>query len=352
MRRIALWGSYSEGNFGDDLMALLLAEACKSTGASVVAYRTPPLFESRYGIERAESLDDLLAGADLCVVGGGEFLFRRALIKYLARRYLRRFENSCAELAHHAERRSVPLAAFSVGGDGTTEFRHLSRQRRALFGSPMLRYASVRLRSDLATLSGTGARIDHFPDVLLATAELVHATQAPRQKRAAARVALNVHRLLGIRLVQQLRNRLVQGREVELVIVRSHLAGSGHDYELSARDVGGGVEEHHYRDPRETAGFLATCDVVVSSKLHVGVVAMSYGGAFVSVSGKPKAREFMTSVGNPHVYSGADAVRIPGVVARLLDPSCAPHESGRLAAPDVRCAALNHIHALETFVRA
>lgn len=313
--KIALWGSYSEGNFGDDLMALAFARTCIDQGATVSGFCVPESF-ARHGIAKADTLTELLRQADLCVIGGGEFLFRSAPLKRLLRSYFRRFEVSCADLADAVERATVPLAAVSVGGDGTTHFQRLSRDRRRLFGSRHLISATVRLPSDLQTLSRLGNRAAYFPDALLATPLLFPFRNEGARKTL--RVGLNLHRSLGISFVERLREHLKGRADVELVAIRSHSERSGHDYELAAADVDGAIEEHRYLDPIDTSRFLSSLDVVVSSKLHVGVVALAYGARFISFGGKPKARSFVATIGEGEYYPSNEVDRALAAVATSI----------------------------------
>lgn len=341
--RVALWGSYDEGNFGDDLMALLLAQACQRAGANVVAYRTPDVLSTKYGIERADTLADLLRGADLCVVGGGEFLFKGAPLKQMVRGYLRRFEANCRQLARAVSGASIPLAAISIGGDGSRQMESLSRGRRELFGSPNLTYASVRLPGDVAVFEGSKAKVEYFPDVLLATSGLIECSTRLEKRRV--QIGINLHKKVGRAFVERLHDAIRGRSDVELVLLRSHLPTSGHDYELEAGDVRDVHEEATYTEPLEMVKVLAGLDVVVSSKLHVGVVAMSYGARFISYSGKPKAREFLATVKSPHAYSASSMdLALRAAVASISETHLrSPSES----VADAKSAALHHVQTLQ-----
>ena len=74
MPRVALAGYYDAGNFGDDLSAVLFGLALRRYGIPFSVYGLCEPYAQRFGFERAASPDELLAGADAFVWGGGGLL--------------------------------------------------------------------------------------------------------------------------------------------------------------------------------------------------------------------------------------------------------------------------------------
>lgn len=72
--KVAIWGSYNHGNYGDDLMAIQFANYFKELGVHPCVYRLDECLAKKYSIESAKSLDDLLENASFGIIGGGGML--------------------------------------------------------------------------------------------------------------------------------------------------------------------------------------------------------------------------------------------------------------------------------------
>ena len=72
--KIAIWGSYNHGNYGDDIMAIQFAKALMDEGFEPWVYRLDKDLADRFQIHSTSSLDELLDESPICLIGGGAML--------------------------------------------------------------------------------------------------------------------------------------------------------------------------------------------------------------------------------------------------------------------------------------
>ena len=136
-------------------------------------------------------------------------------------------------------------------------------------------------------------------------------------------------------------------KRLVLHFIRSHLVDAAASYEIMPTAFGESVQLHRYRDPKETAAFLGSLDAIVSSKLHLGVVALSYGVPFLSFSGKGKTRAFMRSIGAEHAVF---AVAQERSVVRTLEDMLVGRMSPKALIGSASVAARESLGHLERLV--
>jgi polysaccharide pyruvyl transferase WcaK-like protein len=86
------------------------------------------------------------------------------------------------------------------------------------------------------------------------------------------------------------------------------------DYIPYGRDQSNIIACH---DPFEFGAMLTRCDIIISHKLHVGLVAAMGGAKFISVSGHPKVKAQLNLLGLDDNILG---VSIPNDKRRLFIP--------------------------------
>ena len=73
-RKIALFGCYKHGNFGDEVMCIMIARTLKSFGFRPTVFSFPRIAPSRSRLTQPTLLESLLDGAVARVLGGGGLL--------------------------------------------------------------------------------------------------------------------------------------------------------------------------------------------------------------------------------------------------------------------------------------
>lgn len=311
--KVAIWGSYNHGNFGDDVMAIQFAEAIKRYGGSPVVYRLNPALAATYEIETARTLDQLFEGASFGIIGGGMMLGEGSLLRFLARPHARSFEQDFICLLAASRNHRCPIYPLSIGGDGSGQLRSMSRWRRQFFSSGCCQMATVRLEEDVDLLEKLGKRALHFPDVLLG-ASYIWPMYTPIQRAPGIiNVGINLIARTGKRLFDKL---IVQAKASSGIVfhfINSHLPTSGSAYELLPDSLHENIRIHRYEDPKATTHFIAGLDLLISSKLHLGVTALSFDVPFLSFSGKGKTLSFL------HSIDGADSIYPAGSEDRVME---------------------------------
>src|SRR5687767_3323980 len=115
-RKIALYGFYKHGNFGDDIMCLMIARTLKSLGLRPAVYQLPDYYASTALLDSAATMESLVDGAVACVLGGGGFLISAGGNVFPA---LLEQDEDLERLAPICQARSIPVWGVSIGGTGT-----------------------------------------------------------------------------------------------------------------------------------------------------------------------------------------------------------------------------------------
>lgn len=288
--KVAIWGSLNYGNFGDDVMNVIFGRHLKSLGCEVRLYRLSERYAQSYSLISSSTLDDLLENVDFCLIGGGSWLESRELG--------RSYEEDFVELKNKLEEYDVPLYIASIGGDHSSSFANLSLDRRELFGSSMFKGGTVRLASDLKVFEGQGVSVFHFPDIVLQSAQhFLHDARKRGDNNQKFRIAISVGDGSHLRsLIKRIRLFPFLYRKYEIYFLRTHLPEYNLSYEY--QHIGGPANllNYQYTDLESFHKFIQSVDVMICSKLHPGVAALSCGTPFLWVGGYQKTRAFMDSV--------------------------------------------------------
>jgi hypothetical protein len=336
--KVALFGWYMHGNFGDDLMAILFARAIKSAGFHPVAYRLPPQIAESEHIESADTIASLLEGASACVLGGGGLLVSAEDPPSPA---LMAFDEHLGQIANFCRSQSIPVWGASIGGTGAGRAGNLYPGLATLLSSGVMSGVTLRLERDKPLLDAFGIPSEHFPDVVFLAPEFwpANQTHAPRRlvlthhlgKQPAGSAFVRALGLCGPPLL---------GLRTADVVTR-HLSTYDRPWSPGDRRV-------PYTDVQGMADLVSQAKAVISSRLHLGIFAMAYGALFFSYGGKAKTTAQLEELGlDSHILSRGDLlsflIRLRGgyaveqaVIARML--------------PGLRKAARGHLLALKAFL--
>lgn len=292
--KVAVFGSYNYGNYGDDLMGVMFAHRLKHLGADPTVYRLDPAFAETYGVKTTQSLDTLLANAEFCIVGGGGLLTGKSKLSALDQE----IEDGYEAFALATQKYDCPIYPLSVGGDGRGEATPLPKGRHSLFSSPTCERTTVRNQSDIALMNHLGKEAVCYPDVLWSAPNYWNLAK-PENTSDILKIGINLadtrkHRALvsTIDLLSKL-----NPQKVEIHLIRSHLAQYPVNYEMLPASHQAHLYSHTYSDPVETLAFLGSLNVLVSQKLHLGLSALAMGVPFISYGGQGKTHTLLKSIG-------------------------------------------------------
>jgi polysaccharide pyruvyl transferase WcaK-like protein len=295
MPRVALAGYYEAGNFGDDLSAVLFGLALRRYGIPFSVYGLCEPYAQRFGFERAASPDELLAGADAFVWGGGGLLVSWPPLTY--RLLYRSAASRLGALVRAVAARAIPVLLASVGGDGrpigtlTPAYKaHLVAAARSI---------TVRNPQDVDILKARGQHAALFPDIVWGLRRVL-----PIERRRGARLRVgfdlypsNLVRQGALQLLPRLQAAVRRRQDCDFVFIDTTNASRKPYRGLGGIIRGANVSRYQFRDLDADLDFVASLDAVFSSRLHVPVVAMQCGVPAVSVFAERKTRLLYANLG-------------------------------------------------------
>lgn len=290
---LLIWGAYQQQNFGDDLMAVMFYQKLTALGHRVSVFGLSENEARLNNIVVCHNLEDGLKGADAIIIGGGAVLNERQFFRRLLRSSLRKIELRYLLLSNALRKYKKPLYFSSIGSDGIMSFHDIPFARRKLLFSTSVRGGTVRLKRDVDILAAASIRASAAPDILLGASDHFKQPRSDWQFDN-PRILLNLHkrhREFGERFISLVRKNFP---EAHIFVGQSCVADASYPYEWECSSDN--VTILPYDNCVDLLKFLSTMNLVLSSKLHVGLVAMSFGVPFLSIGGRSKVREQLSEL--------------------------------------------------------
>lgn len=326
--KVALWGSYAYGNYGDELMAICFAQYLNRAGARSTVYALEPVLAQQYKIEASPRVAEVIDGARFCVLGGGSLLSggkptRGAYAESKEREYL--------EFLSALENTGCPVYPISVGGDGEfTGTLKIADYRERLLRSGYCRGATVRQPNDVHLLNEHfGLTAEFYPDVVLGAPERF-GIRRTRSEDGRMQVGLCLShsdrwtgKFLEILATASSRSVLHYFSTVRVT------EGPWHLDEFVPERTRRGIAFHRYCDPAILIRDLSQLDVMITNKLHIGMTALAMGIPYLCVAKSLKCKAFLSSIGAIDAYLG-DLTRTKRL-RRLVQLVTSPRSLARLS---------------------
>lgn len=301
-KRVALTGYYGRGNFGDDLMAVIIGQALRKWGIEPRVSGLCEPYAGRFGFEVARTPRELLDDVDLLVWGGGG-----ALVSWRGRKVDKETRlqlETHVELLDEAKRRGVRTVAISVGGDGDPSAPHPGERRARLIS--LASWMTVRNQADMAIPQSAGIPCRYFPDIVWGTSDFFPAPARRRGGRLRIGVDIyfaNLQRQHAAYMVALMQTAVLRRPDIEFIFVDSTNRACS-PYRCIGRAVWGpNVTRYQFEQPEADLELLGGLDALVSTRLHVPVVCLQYGVPVASVFGEGKTRMLFESLGfSEHSY--------------------------------------------------
>ena len=286
--KASIYGSYSYGNYGDDVMAIQFALYLQKLNFDVYVYRLNEKLAAKYFIRSVDTFDELFKDASFCIIGGGGFL-----VDSLTDTVDREFEQLLAKSTQY----NCPIFPISIGGEGKGANANLSKDRRSFFSNPICGDATVRLDSDVDTLTKLGKKAVYYPDVLLSVAK-AWSVERSISKDNLIKIGINLPDSTQMKLLfAELKMISLIRKDIIFHFIPTYLPDSSINWEFMPKKESAGLKIHNYVDPQSTLSFLASLDLLISYKLHLGLTALAVGTPFYSVGGPGKVKAFLKGIG-------------------------------------------------------
>ncbi len=284
--KVAIYGYYDHGNYGDDLMAILFAQVVKESGARPCVYGLNQALAVRYGIEVVNSITELLEDAQICIIGGGGFLMPRG--DSLSKPH-RKIEDDCIHIEAICSEIGCKVYAVSIGSNGAGDSVALQYGKMKLLTSNTFAGATVRLEKDVEFFTKIGKSAAVFPDVLWGVSSIWSPCDRSQDSKK-HRIGVNVRNTnFGRNIARTLKAVAIARRDMEFCFIRVQESGR----EIQVVERKGIFTNHVYREPQETLDVLAGLSGIISCKLHLGLTGLALGKPFVSLEGHKKTKAFL-----------------------------------------------------------
>jgi hypothetical protein len=275
-KNVSVFGAYFNGNFGDDLMGLQLAQELKNHGYQPVLWRGPDLKVSGEVWDIATSVDEFLKDTICVVFGGGMVLCDSNFPEYWLD--MKGVLDAC-------ECRGIPIIGISIGSDG--KFDNLNPTAKKFVCSKELKAISLRLVNDVSFVRKLNptVKIDQYDDIVLCSS-------FPKPRK-------NIRKILVCMPVSKIEQQLIKisgfiltllGREVSSISQFKDDVHESTSFIKFKKHI-----KNHGVDSVLTA--VRDCDLLIGRGLHVGVSALASGASFISYKGTGKTSSFLTEYG-------------------------------------------------------
>jgi polysaccharide pyruvyl transferase WcaK-like protein len=284
--RIGLFGYYKYGNFGDDLMAALFGRELRSLGIpfKVFGLSTPILKENDFA--GVSTIEDLLSGTDIIIYGGGG-AFLQSKIKQRATH-----EQDVGKLCSLCKKQGIPIYMLSVGGSGALSPQPTPSQEILL---QQARYITFRNPEDVALISSPNTRYSIGSDIVWRTPLYLSECSINKKKKSMINIGIDVTllaRLESMAFILALVFLIpLSFKKYRFVFYDQFLRSSREN--LPRRLLKGVLpvfyKQHQYTTLTSFVASINEADVIITNRLHMGMVAMAYGIPVLQVLPQHKA---------------------------------------------------------------
>ncbi len=282
--RIGLFGVYSARNFGDDLMAVIFGKSLQEMGVEFTIFGLPTEY-GPYGFSISTSLEEFVDTNDLIVYGGGGILQPKEKDSFLG--------HQLETLLYLCRQQSKPVFCFSIGGQGLPLDNIVPPARRHLV--KQAEYVTLRLRADLPILDEAGTSGAHYEDVVWRTPSFFPRVSSNKAK-GRPRIGINLypHSVREKRLLPRIFFFLTRMRQdcdfvfLESMFGADELYGDYQAFYPSRMRSNCTYYKFHSVD--DGVQCVQSFDLLITNRLHLGMVAMSYGIPSIALFPLPKTR--------------------------------------------------------------
>ena len=344
--KIALFGNYNDHNFGDDLMAVIFGRFLQQSNVEFSVYKLCRQYAEPYGLHVADSIETLLEGKDLLILGGGGMLSDGAETSA-------QYQADRCRLFELAQQRDLPIYGFSLGGSGRYPQPILPFQQLFLQAA---HYISVRNPEDVHWIKQIkpNLQMDYYPDIVWQTSACF-----PKQRTQHRRLAIGIH----LHVTPLIRRRAIYvpvllsaivrlRRDIDFVLI--DITGKRENMFRLTKWFGHGPNVRYYQFDRLTKDLdaLSSLDLLCTTQLHTGVACMSYGIPFISLFGHPKTKLFLDNLQLSSLYY--EHRHMPALCSLLLSSRRLSNFLDTFKVPDIdrlQRASLGHLEMLKSYIQ-
>lgn len=294
--RVGIFGFYSYRNLGDNLMAFLIARHLQELGHK-------PLIFSKYVEDMATwdvpiygDVGEFMGNCDIVFLGGGGLLIPRPRLSGMGLD----FNEDLKTMLDLARTMETPLYGFSLGGAGVPLTEIVPQQRRDLIAQ--MKYVTLRNSEDLQLLKQAGIQGEFLDDIVWTVAGKI---AAHRESKFAERYRVGINLYIGdspkfyptkflLWLATKIR------KDIRFIFFEIHPDTNN---SFNAFYVNGSNCENQFAiDIEASCNAVASLDLLITTRLHLGVMAMSYGVPSVAYAAAVKTRLLYRRIGRQKFF--------------------------------------------------
>lgn len=302
MAKISIFGFYKYGNFGDDLMAILVGKYLKDSGHEPLIYGLHSSYSKEFNLSTTENLEELVDFADYAVIGGGGILvpFRKqSKFPFLVfREELGKFIDLCEE-------KDIEIAAISIGGSGLGSEMPMHYGIAKMILSKQLTLVTLRNQQDSPVFQRCSKPFSVLPDMVLSSSEILPIKPRSSDSSPTIKVGLNLWKsrradrwlARSISMLERL------GYDIETYYFHTHPSWSTLKAEIQSDNPSRNIIPNSMQNYFES---ICQMDIILTCKLHLGVAALSCGVPTYAWGSSSKTQLFYQSADlNDHIIKSS-----------------------------------------------
>lgn len=300
-KTIAIWAPLRYANVGDDMQAIAFALYIKKLGYDVKLYQLDEELAQLYNLKSVSTVDKLCKDVNLVVIAGGALLTPFKWYKRILNKAAREYEADFKDLFIATKKYpNVKFCAISMGGDGQVKKPKTwySHWRIDFFRSPSFLNGTVRLSGDVEQMKlAFGKDFKYHADMLFRTPDYFEYDLLPQTNKIRVCLQFKKGRYLDKKLLADIYRYAKENDDMEFHFITTHMPKIGLTYQYVPSKASKNIYIDTYKSPRQLLGILASCDVTMTSMLHVGLMGLTVKTPFVSYRGPGKTKSFLKSIG-------------------------------------------------------
>lgn len=300
-KEIAIWAPLRYANVGDDMQAIAFAIYIKKLGYNVKLFQLDKELSNLYDLKSVRTVDELCKDVNLVIIAGGALLTPFRWYKRILNKAAREYEADFKDLYLATKKYpNVKFCAISMGGDGKVKKPETwySHWRIDFFRSESFINGTVRLSGDVEQMKQAfGKNFAYHADMLFRTPEYFEYDLLPKTDKIRVCLQFKKGRYLDKKLLSDIYKYAEDNDDIEFHFITTHMPKIGLTYQYVPNKQSKNIFIDTYKSPRQLLGVLASCDVTITSMLHVGLMGLTVNTPFVSYRGPGKTKSFLKSIG-------------------------------------------------------
>jgi polysaccharide pyruvyl transferase WcaK-like protein len=319
--RVGIFGFYSYQNLGDNIMAYLFSTYIKDEGHEPIIYAKQRSDKMHWGFQICSNINEFVDSVDVVIFGGGGLLIPRPQPSEIGQD----FNEDLGLILEYTKDKSIPLFAFSIGGagGGINDIVPVARQELIR----RLHYVTLRNREDLHLLEQANTEGEFLDDVVWTTSRRISGSRRDKG-RSRLRVGLNFY--LGSSRRSRLAKRILRivtriRKDIDFIFYDISPENDDDFGAFCANLSHDNCSSKVLTDVEDACSEASSLDLLITTRLHFGVIAMSYGVPSIAFSGAEKTRLLYNRINRRSFFWGSGDVHkllflflFPGAVQKVV----------------------------------